>query len=273
VHGALPKRSGDKDNTDGAIPACSLDWPPCIGQRAHLHAAAELPAPQGRGRTGLQPGTQCRMNGWEMSGRAKTIATTQFAAALMGCTMLAGLPGAALAQEDTPLPQIPVEQPPAAPAPAPSEQVIRSIAVAGAQRLEPATIVSYIQLRVGQVWTAEAADQALRDLAATELFDDQRTRIDFNNGNVVITVAENPVINRIVLEGNRRIKDDKILPEIRLAPRQIFTRSKVRADVSRILELYKRQGRFAATVEPQMVQLDQNRVDVVFEINEGPKSK
>src|SRR5690606_15676764 len=77
----------------------------------------------------------------------------------------------------------------------------------------------------------------------------------------------------IVLEGNRRLKDDKILPEIRLAPRQIFTRSKVRADVSRILELYKRQGRFAATVEPQMVQLDQNRVDVVFEINEGPKSK
>ncbi|HEY6816678.1 MAG TPA: outer membrane protein assembly factor BamA, partial [Croceibacterium sp.] len=75
------------------------------------------------------------------------------------------------------------------------------------------------------------------------------------------------------LEGNRRLKDDKILPEIKLAPRQIFTRSKVRADVARIIELYKRQGRFAATVEPQMVQLDQNRVDVVFEINEGPKSK
>ena len=81
------------------------------------------------------------------------------------------------------------------------------------------------------------------------------------------------MINRIVLEGNRRLKDDKILPEIKLAPRQIFTRSKVRADVARIIELYKRQGRFAATVEPQMVQLDQNRVDVVFEINEGPKSK
>jgi outer membrane protein insertion porin family len=90
---------------------------------------------------------------------------------------------------------------------------------------------------------------------------------------VVITVVENPVINRIVLEGNKRLKDDKILPEIKLAPRQIFTRSKVRADVARIIELYKRQGRFAATVEPQMVQLDQNRVDVVFEINEGPKSK
>jgi outer membrane protein insertion porin family len=90
---------------------------------------------------------------------------------------------------------------------------------------------------------------------------------------VVITIAENPVINRVILEGNKRIKDDKISKEIKLAPRQIFTRSKVRADVARIIELYKRQGRFAANVEPKMVQLSQNRVDIVFEITEGPKSK
>lgn len=205
-----------------------------------------------------------------MSGRAKTI-PAQFAAGLLGCTILAGLPGAALAQDDPAA----AEPAPAAetPAPAPAEQgqVIRSIAVAGAQRLEPATIVSYIQMRPGQVYTAALADQALKDLAATELF--ASYRIENNNGNVVITIVENPVINRVVLEGNRRLKDDKILPEIKLAARQIFTRSKVRADVARIIELYKRQGRFAATVEPQMVQLDQNRVDVIFEINEGPKSK
>jgi outer membrane protein insertion porin family len=121
------------------------------------------------------------------------------------------------------------------------------------------------------VYTAAAADQALKDLAATELFASES--IANNGGDVVITVAENPVINRIVLEGNKRIKTEKITPEIKLAPRQIFTRSKVRADVARIVELYKRQGRFAATVEPKMVELSQNRVDVVFEINEGPKSK
>jgi outer membrane protein insertion porin family len=121
------------------------------------------------------------------------------------------------------------------------------------------------------VWTPEAGDQALKDLNATDLFSD--ARIDFKDGNVVISVTENPVINRVILEGNKRIKDDKITPEIKLAPRQIFTRSKVRADVARIIELYKRQGRFAATVEPKMVQLSQNRVDIVFEIAEGPKSK
>ncbi len=154
---------------------------------------------------------------------------------------------------------------------APAEDTIRSIVVNGAQRLEPTTVLSYMKLRVGQTYTQEAADQALKDLFETELFKDVSIRN--NEGAVIIEVVENPVINRILLEGNKRIKEDKIYPEIRLAPRQIFTRSKVRADVARIVELYKRKGRFAANVEPKMVQLDQNRVDIVFEINEGPKSK
>ncbi|HEY6815156.1 MAG TPA: POTRA domain-containing protein, partial [Croceibacterium sp.] len=179
-----------------------------------------------------------------MSGRAKTFSASQFAAALLGCTAITAIPGTALAQEGQPAAApAPAPAPPPPPALAEEPAIVRSIAVAGAQRLEPATIVSYIQLRVGQAYTAAAADQALKDLAATELFSDYRIRE--SDGNVVITVVENPVINRIVLEGNRRLKDDKILPEIKLAPRQIFTRSKVRADVARIIELYKRQGRFA----------------------------
>ncbi|MDB5716760.1 MAG: surface antigen [Sphingomonas bacterium] len=162
----------------------------------------------------------------------------------------------------------------AAPAPVPSGQTvgtIRSIAVSGSQRLEADTVRSYVALRAGETYTREALDQALKDLYATELFADVQIRDD--NGALTIEVRENPVINRIVLEGNKRLKSDKINPEIRLAPRQIFTRSKARADVARIIELYRRQGRFAATVEPKMVQLDQNRVDIVFEISEGDKSK
>ena len=159
----------------------------------------------------------------------------------------------------------------AAPAPAAEQQAVKSITIDGAQRLEPDTILSYIRMRVGDAYTQASADQVLKDLYATELFADVQLRN--NNGDVVIQVKENPVVNRIILEGNKRLKEDKILPEIKLAARQIFTRSKVRADVSRIIELYKRQGRFAASVEPKMVMLDQNRVDIVFEIQEGPKSK
>ena len=218
-----------------------------------------------------------------MGSKARTIISQHYAATLLGCTMLAGLPVQALAQDgdaETPVAEAAQDQatptPAPVPTPAPAQQqeqgdVIRTIAVSGAQRLEPETIVSYIQLRPGMTYTAAAADQALIDLANTELFAD--FSIANNNGNVVITVEENPIINRVILEGNRRIDNEKIIPEINLSPRQIFTRSRVRADVARIIELYKRQGRFAATVEPQMVMLDQNRVDVIFEISEGPKSK
>ncbi|MFM7377470.1 MAG: outer membrane protein assembly factor BamA [Erythrobacter sp.] len=192
-------------------------------------------------------------------------------ASLLACgSVLAGVPSLADAQTQ---PAAPAAQPaPAtAPAPAPRANTIRTITVVGAERLEPTTILSYVRLRVGQEYTAAAADEAIKDLGATELFANSSIRND--GGNVVITVTENPVINRIVLEGNKRLKNEKIVPEIKLAPRQIFTRSKVRADVARIIELYKRQGRFAAKVEPKLVQLPQNRVDIVFEISEGPKSK
>ena len=154
---------------------------------------------------------------------------------------------------------------------APEQGVVRSIAIVGAERLEPDTVRSYVTLKVGDSYDRARLDQALKELYATELFADVTIRD--NAGALTVTIRENPVINRIVLEGNKRLKDDKIRPEIKLAPRQIFTRSKTRADVARIIELYRRQGRFAATVDPKIVQLDQNRVDVVFEISEGPKSK
>lgn len=176
---------------------------------------------------------------------------------------------------------VPVEAPAAAPAapqiphvaPAPTmaNETVKSIDVEGAQRLEADTILSYIRMHIGDRYTQASADQVLKDLFATELFSDVSLRND--GGAVTIVVKENPVVNRIILEGNKRLKEDKITPEIKLAARQIFTRSKVRADVTRIIELYKREGRFAASVEPKMVMLDQNRVDIVFEITEGPKSK
>jgi len=156
-------------------------------------------------------------------------------------------------------------------APIAAAKVIKMINVVGSQRIEPDTVRSYIRLLPGQTYTVEALDDALRELLDTELFSDVQIRD--NAGDLTIEIQENPVINRIILEGNKRLKEDKIRPEIKAAPRQIFTRSKVRADVARIIDLYQRQGRYAATVDPKMVMLDQNRVDIVFEISEGPKSK
>jgi outer membrane protein insertion porin family len=187
-------------------------------------------------------------------------------------TVLGGSAAPLVAQTAPTTQPAPPAPPTPAAAPAPAERIIHSIAVRGNQRLEPETIRAYANLAPGQTYTAQTLDQALKDLYATQLFADV-TINGGDTGNLVIAVRENPVINRIILEGNKRLKDDKITPEIKLAPRQIFTRSAVRADVDRILELYRRQGRFAARVEPKIVQLDQNRVDVVFEIYEGDLAK
>ena len=195
-------------------------------------------------------------------------------AALLVGSVLGGFAVPAAAQQAQPAPasqsgQIPQVAPPS---PATPGRTIRTITIRGNQRLEPETVLSYTSLRAGEAFDQERLDDALRDLYATELFADVQIA-GADTGDLVIEERENPVINRIVLEGNRRLKDDKIGPEIRLAPRQIFTRSRARADVARIIELYRRQGRYAASVVPQIVQLDQNRVDVVFEINEGPRSR
>nr|WP_314469865.1 outer membrane protein assembly factor BamA [uncultured Sphingomonas sp.] len=209
-----------------------------------------------------------------------TILNTSFArpraaAMLLGCTMLTGIPSVALAQGAPATAQLgAAAQQQVAPAPSatPVERTIRSLRVEGSQRIEPDTALSYTKLRIEQPYTNESLDQAIKDLYASDLFADV-TVAGAETGDIVLRVRENPIINRVILEGNKRLKDDKITKEIKLKPRQVFTRSAVRQDVARIVELYRRQGRFGASVEPKMVSLDQNRVDVVFEISEGPKSK
>jgi len=200
--------------------------------------------------------------------KTKTMRGRATAALMLGTVLGSGT--AAFAQDAGATTAAAAQPAPATPAAA--QGTIRSIRVTGAQRLEPETVRAYSGLNVGQAYDNEVLDEAIRTLIATELLADVGIS-GGETGNIVLEVRENPVINRIILEGNKRLKSDKITPEIKLAPRQIFTRTKVRTDVDRIIELYRRQGRYAATVEPKVVTLDQNRVDVVFEISEGPKSK
>ena len=214
-------------------------------------------------------------HGFYEGGERVTATTTninraRLLSALLVGTMLGGMAQPLMAQAAAE----PAAPTPAAAAPAPAAPagIVKTVNVAGSERLEPDTVRSYVKLTPGEPYTREALDAALKDLYGTELFADVQIRDD-GAGNITLQVRENPVVNRIVLEGNKRLKAEKINPEIKLAPRQIFTRSKVRADVNRIIELYRRQGRFAATVEPKMVLLDQNRVDIIFEIHEGDKSK
>lgn len=149
--------------------------------------------------------------------------------------------------------------------------VIENIAVSGNQRIEPATVVSYLTVRPGDRFDPAVLDDSLKRLFATGLFADVSFERDGNT--LIVRVVENPIINRIIFEGNNKLDDEELSEEVQLRPRIVFTRAKVRADVQRILDLYRRSGRFAAVVEPKVVQLEQNRVDLIFEISEGPKSK
>lgn len=144
---------------------------------------------------------------------------------------------------------------------------ISAIAVEGAARVEAETVRSYLLVREGDDFDPLRIDRSLKSLFSTGLFSD----VSLNReGNVLIVrVVENPVINRIAFEGNNRIKDEELSAEISLKPRVIYTRSKVQNDVNRIQTLYQKSGRFAVTVEPKIIQLPQNRVDLVYEVDEG----
>ncbi len=146
-------------------------------------------------------------------------------------------------------------------------QRVKKIEISGAQRVEESTIASYMDLKTGDSVDNITTDRVLKNLFATGLFAD--VRVVNNNGVVQIEVIENPVVNRIAFEGNEEIEDEELLAEIQLRQRQVFTRTKVQSDVSRLYQIYRRQGRFSVDIQPKIIRLDQNRVDLVFEIQEG----
>jgi outer membrane protein insertion porin family len=167
---------------------------------------------------------------------------------------MANLP-AAPAQSAAPV--APVQGPP-----------IRAINVNGSQRIEASTVLSYVTLHIGDPYSEEAVDRSLKALFATGLFAD--AKFNWDGSTVTINVVENPLLNRVVFEGNDKVSEKDLTKEVQMKPRTVFTRAKVQADVQRIIELYRRNGKFAATVDPQIIQRPQNRVDLIFSINEGP---
>ena len=147
------------------------------------------------------------------------------------------------------------------------EGAIRAVQVEGNQRVEAGTIRSYMLVGPGDSFDPDRIDRSLKALYATGLFQDVALRRVGND--LVVKVAENPIVNRISFEGNRKLNDEQLTPELQLRSRAVFTPQLAQADRQRLLDRYAKGGRFGATVEPKIVRLDQNRVDVIFEITEG----
>ena len=150
----------------------------------------------------------------------------------------------------------------------PAGGAIQAITVAGNQRIEGGTIRSYMLVRPGDPFDSDRLDRSVKTLFSTGLFSDVRLS---RQGNVlIVTVAENPLVNKVAFEGNRKLNDDAIKTEIQTRPRAVFTAGMVDTDRQKILDLYAKKGNFDATVEPKIIRQSQNRVDIVFQITDGP---
>jgi outer membrane protein insertion porin family len=159
---------------------------------------------------------------------------------------------------------------PLAAGPAGATGVVQEIQIRGAERIDQSTILSYLPINLGDTVNDAKLAQAVQALARTELFADEQ--VELRGTVLLVRVIENPIINQVVFEGNHNLKEDKLRDEVQVRPRGVFTKAKVQADVQRIVELYRRSGRVGVDVNPKIVELPQKRVDLIFEINEGPKS-
>jgi outer membrane protein insertion porin family len=146
----------------------------------------------------------------------------------------------------------------------------QQVTVIGNQRIEADTVRSYLNLRPGVPFDAARQDEAVKALFATGLFSD--VRITRDGGRIIVRVVENPVLNRVVFEGNRRVDTATLRAEVESRSRGIYSQTRVQSDVQRILDLYRRQGRFDVRVEPRVVELPQGRLDLIFQINEGQRT-
>ncbi len=159
-----------------------------------------------------------------------------------------------------------VAGPPGMVAPAYAE-TISTIVVEGNQRVETDTVLSYLQVSPGQPFNNEKIDESVKALFQTGLFSDVQM---FRRGSqLIVRVEENPMINKVNFEGNSKVKDTDLAKEVELRERTMFTRSKVQSDVQRVIALYRKTGYYSVKVSPKIIRLPQNRVDLVFEINEG----
>jgi len=149
-------------------------------------------------------------------------------------------------------------------------QGANSVVVQGNRRVETETVRSYFKPGPGGQLGPGQIDEGVKRLYATGLFAD--IRYEHSGGRLIVTVVENPVINRVAFEGNKKAKDEQLKLEVQSKPRGTLSRPTVQADVQRIMEIYHRSGRFDVRVDPKIIELPNNRVDLVFEISEGPKT-
>jgi outer membrane protein insertion porin family len=148
--------------------------------------------------------------------------------------------------------------------------VASRIEVKGNQRIEAETIKTYLTIKPGKPYSGADIDASVKALYATSLFSD--VGIVQRGGTLVVTVAENPVINSVIFQGNKKVTSDILASIVELKPRGVLTDAKLKADIFHIKQYYETKGRGSAEVEGRITNLPNNRVSIVFAINEGERT-
>ena len=143
------------------------------------------------------------------------------------------------------------------------------IIIQGNKRLEDELILRSSEIE--QIGTDDKSlSIAIKKLYKTGYFEDVKI---YKSKNIVyINVKENPIVDQISIEGNKEITDDLILEELGTRSRNVFSTDQVKLDSEKILTLYKRQGFFSTFVDPKIIRVDENRVNLVFEVFEGKEA-
>jgi len=149
--------------------------------------------------------------------------------------------------------------------------VVSRIEVSGNQRVEADTIRNYISIKPGKAFSSADVDDAVKALFGTGLFSD--VQINQVGSSLVVKVAEYQVVNQVLFQGNKKLKDNALAAAVQLKPRGTFSQATLDSDVEAVKAAYRRIGRDDAAVTTQIMDLGDNRVNVVFNINEGGRTK
>jgi outer membrane protein insertion porin family len=145
-----------------------------------------------------------------------------------------------------------------------------SIVIKGNERVDVKTIEGYLDENGLKKNSSKAINDSIKKLFESDLF--LEAKIYPQENQMIVEVKENPIINEVEFRGNKKIDNDALLAEIKSVKRSIYTKAKLQADIKRISDIYIKSGRFLTKIEPKIVKRDQNRVDLIFDINEGKKA-
>ncbi len=150
-------------------------------------------------------------------------------------------------------------------------RIITNIDVKGCNRIDIETVKARLPIKEGDDIDDNDANEAIGILYESGLFDD--VKIKFSGQNLIIDIKEAPIINKISFEGNKKIKEEDIKKNIVIKPKETLSLVKIKTAQMGLLQAYQTAGIYSAKINPKVIKLPDNKVNLIFEIEENSPVK